>query len=94
MARRSLAPHAQRHGGVVHKELAVNGSALAVSVLEEDAGRGGGGVGGGGGGRWRQVPGWPLCLRVPSSRRPRRGPMARTSAPLVPCNLICLLPLF
>lgn len=49
MARRSLAPHAQRHGGVVHKELAVNGSALAVSVLEEDAGRGGGGLAGGGG---------------------------------------------
>ncbi|XP_059241893.1 EKC/KEOPS complex subunit LAGE3-like [Mustela nigripes] len=36
MARRSLAPHAQRHGGVVHKELAVNGSALAVRWTAED----------------------------------------------------------
>lgn len=70
MARRSLAPHAQRHGGVVHKELAVNGSALAVSVLEEDAGRGGGGGG--------RCPGGRCVLECP--RRGGRGG-ARWPAP-------------
>ncbi|XP_032255725.1 EKC/KEOPS complex subunit LAGE3-like [Phoca vitulina] len=37
MALRSLAPHAQRHRGVVQKELAVNGSTLAVRWTAEDA---------------------------------------------------------
>lgn len=61
MACRSLAPHAQRHRGVVQKELTVNGSTLAVSVLEEyEVGRGGG--------RWRQVLGSRRCLRAPRWR--------------------------
>uniref|UniRef100_A0A452UPZ6 L antigen family member 3 n=1 Tax=Ursus maritimus TaxID=29073 RepID=A0A452UPZ6_URSMA len=36
MACRSLAPHAQRHRGVVQKELTVNGSTLAVRWTAED----------------------------------------------------------